>query len=445
MRITVIGTGYVGLVSGICFSEIGHRVICVDNNSEKIDKLNNGVVPIYEPHLAEILSKAGKNHQISFTTDLGQAIEQSEVIFIAVGTPQDEVSGDADLSFVYQAAKDIALSSKSYKLIITKSTVPVGTNQEIKQIIKTHNPDLDFSVASNPEFLKQGAAVEDFLHPDRIIIGVEEDDIRAQNLITKIYESLKNARIIYTDIASAELIKYAANSFLAIKIGFINEIANLCEKVGADVSEVAKGIGLDPRIGPKFLNPGPGFGGSCFPKDILALASTAKQNELKLSIIDAVISSNHNRKLSMVDKIIAACNDDISNKTITILGLAFKAGTDDVRCSPSITIIKELIKRGAKINAYDQEAMQNCQKEIGDNPAIRYFTSPYEASQNSDALVIATEWDEFRNLDLKKIKELQKEPLIIDLRNMIEAKKAEELGFAYFGIGKKSNNSQLVD
>jgi UDPglucose 6-dehydrogenase len=439
MKITVIGTGYVGLVSGICFCEIGHEVICVDNNREKIDKLNNGVIPIYEPHLDEILSRANKNQQISFTTNLAAAIEQSEAIFIAVGTPQDDITGDADLSFVYQVARDIALASKSYKIIVTKSTVPAGTNQKIKQIIAKHNPALEFSIVSNPEFLKQGAAVEDFLHPDRIVIGLEASDDKAQNLMAKIYEPLKNAKIIYTDIASAELIKYAANSFLAIKIGFINEIANLCEKVGADVLEVAKGIGLDPRIGPKFLNPGPGFGGSCFPKDILALASTANQNNLNLSIIDAVISSNNNRKLAMVDKIIAACKNDVQNKTITILGLAFKNGTDDVRCSPSIAIIEELIKRGAKINAYDQQAISNCQKEIGNNSAINYFTNPYEAAKNSDALVIATEWDEFKNLDLKKLKELQKTALIIDLRNMIDDKKAKGIGFDYVGIGKKSD------
>jgi UDPglucose 6-dehydrogenase len=438
MKITVIGTGYVGLVSGICFCEIGHEVICVDNNQEKIDQLNQGLVPIYEPNLDEILSNAHKNQQISFTTNLAAAIEQSEAIFIAVGTPQDDITGDADLSFVYQVAHDIALAAKSYKVIVTKSTVPVGTNQKIKQIIAKHNPTLEFSIVSNPEFLKQGAAVEDFLHPDRIIIGIEESDNKAQNLMAKIYEPFKNAKIIYTDIASAELIKYAANSFLAIKIGFINEIADLCEKIGADVTEVAKGIGLDPRIGPKFLNPGPGFGGSCFPKDILALAGTAKQNNLKLSIIDAVISSNHNRKSAMVDKIIAACKNDVNNKTIAILGLAFKAGTDDVRYSPSVAIIKELIKRGAKINAYDQQAIPNCQKEMGDNPIIKYFTNPYEAAKNSDAIVIATEWDEFRNLDLKKIKDLQKNPAIIDLRNMIDTKKAKKLGFDYFGIGKKA-------
>jgi UDPglucose 6-dehydrogenase len=435
MKITVIGAGYVGLVSAICFYEIGHEVICVDNNQEKIDKLNNGLIPIYEPGLDEILSKPHQNQQISFTSNLAAAIEKSEAIFIAVGTPQDDITGDADLSFVYQAARDIALASKSYKIIITKSTVPAGTNQKIKQIIAKHNPNLEFSIVSNPEFLKQGAAVEDFLHPDRIIIGIEDGDDKAQNLMAKIYEPLKNAKIIYTDIASAELIKYAANSFLAIKIGFINEIANLCEKIGANILEVAKGIGLDPRIGPKFLNPGPGFGGSCFPKDILALASTAKQNNLKLSIIDAVISSNQTRKLAMVDKIIAACKNDVKDKTIAILGLAFKAGTDDIRCSPSIAIIAELIKRGAKINAYDQQAIKNCQKEIGNNSAINYFTSPYEASKNSDALVIATEWDEFRNLNLEKIKELQKTALIIDLRNMIDNKKAKDFGFDYFGIG----------
>ncbi len=435
MKITVIGTGYVGLVSGICFCKIGHEVICVDNDQEKIAKLNNGVMPIYEPDLADILHSASQNRQISFTTDLASAIEQSEAIFIAVGTPQDESNGDADLSFVYQVARDIALASKSYKVIVTKSTVPVGTNQKIKQIIKGCNPRLEFSIVSNPEFLKQGAAVEDFLNPDRIVLGIEDD--RAQNAMTEIYRPLQktNAKIIYTDIASAELIKYAANSFLAVKIGFINEIANLCEKVGADVREVSKGIGLDPRIGPKFLNPGPGFGGSCFPKDILALSNTAKQNNVKSSIIDAVISSNNNRKLAMVDRIITACNNNVGNKTIAILGLAFKAGTDDVRYSPAIVIIKELLKKGAKINAYDSQAIKNCQRAIGDNSVIKYFDNPYDASKGSDALVIATEWDEFRSLDLKQIKELQKTPLIIDLRNMVDVSKAQEFGFDYFGIG----------
>lgn len=438
MKIAVIGTGYVGLVSGICFSKIGCKVICVDNDQKKIAKLNQGITPIYEPQLDEILAKSTKKNQIIFTTNLALAVKESEVIFIAVGTPQNENDGSADLSFVYQVARDIAASATSYKVIVTKSTVPVGTNHKIKEIIKKYNPKLKFSIVSNPEFLKQGAAVNDFLNPDRIVVGIE--DQRAKKIMASIYKPFdkKKIKIIYTDIKSAELIKYAANSFLAVKIGFINEIANLCEKIDANIEEVANGIGLDPRIGSEFLKPGPGFGGSCFPKDILALSNTAKEHKLKLSILDATISSNQNRKLEMVDKIVAACKNNVKSKNIAILGLAFKAGTDDIRYSPAIAIIKELIKRGAKIKAYDPKAIKNCQKEIGNKKIISYFNDPYEAIKNSDALVIATEWPEFKNLNLKKIRNSQKSLPIIDLRNIFDMKKIQKLGFDYFGIGKQN-------
>ena len=433
-KIAVIGTGYVGLVSGLCFAKIGHNIICVDNNSSKIEQLQKGEIPIYEPGLKEILDKAVVENKINFSTNLADAVKNSQAIFIAVGTPQNEQNGEADLSFVFEVAAEIAKNLDSFKVIITKSTVPVGTNLAIQKIIRNANPNADFAVASNPEFLREGCAIADFLNPDRIVIGAEDD--RAKNLLAKIYDYFnKTTPIIWTNIATAEMIKYASNSFLAVKICFINEIANLCEKVGADVRQLSKAIGLDSRIGNKFLNPGPGFGGSCFPKDILALENIAKQNNLDLSLVSSTISSNQKRKIQMAQKIIDALNGDIMNKKIAILGLAFKGNTDDIRYSPAITIIKQLLKKGAKINAYDQQAISNTQKELGKNQAISYFQNPYQAIKNTDLIVIATEWEEFQDLDLIKIKNLQNSNVIVDLRNMLDDKKVKELGFKYIGIG----------
>ncbi|MES2677825.1 MAG: UDP-glucose/GDP-mannose dehydrogenase family protein [Pseudomonadota bacterium] len=433
-KIAVIGTGYVGLVSGLCFAKIGHNVICVDNNSDKIKQLQNGIIPIYEPGLKEILDEAIAHKKITFTTDLSNAIQSCQAIFIAVGTPQDEKTGDADLSFVFKVAEQIAQDINSYKVIITKSTVPVGTNLQIKKTIRKINDDADFSIVSNPEFLREGCAIDDFLKPDRIVIGLEDEE--ARKIMSEIYGYFTGtAPLIFTDITTAEMIKYAANSFLAMKICFINEIADLCEKVGADVRKLSQAIGLDSRIGNKFLNPGPGFGGSCFPKDILALENIAQKNNIELSLINSTIKSNSKRKIKMAEKIIAANGGSVDGKTIAVLGLAFKGNTDDIRYSPAITIIQELIKRGAKIHAYDQEAIENTKKELGENRAIQYFSRAYEAIKSADATVIATEWEEFRNLDLEKVKQLQKSNVLIDLRNMLDAKKAKGLGFKYFGIG----------
>jgi UDPglucose 6-dehydrogenase len=433
-KIAVIGTGYVGLVSGLCFAKIGHSVICVDNNFKKIEQLQKGKIPIYEPGLKEILDEVVASNKISFSTNLAEALKNSEAVFIAVGTPQNDQNDEADLSFVFAVAKEIAKNINSFKTIITKSTVPVGTNFAIQKIIQKINPQADFAIASNPEFLREGSAIEDFMKPDRIVVGVEDD--RAQELITKIYSYFdKICPLIFTGIATAEMIKYAANSFLAVKICFINEIANLCEKVGADVKQLSEAIGLDSRIGNKFLNAGPGFGGSCFPKDILALENIAKQNNLDLSLVSSTIISNQKRKIQMAQKIIDVLGGDVFDKKIAILGLAFKGNTDDVRYSPALAIIKELLKKGAKINAYDKQAINNAKKELGENSKINYFENAYQATENVDLIVIATEWEEFRNLDLAKIKQLQSTNLIVDLRNILDNKKAQKLGFKYFGIG----------
>ncbi|MCE3255336.1 MAG: tuaD [Rickettsiaceae bacterium] len=438
-KIAIIGTGYVGLVSGVCFAKIGHDVTCVDNNAGKIELLQNGEIPIYEPGLKEILAEAAEARKISFTNNLAKAVSESDAIFIAVGTPQDEKTGAADLSFVFEAAKEIARNINSYKVITTKSTVPVGTNLHIKEIIKKENSSADFSVASNPEFLREGCAIEDFLKPDRIVIGAEDD--RAKKIMAEIYQYFQDkAPIVFTDITTAEMIKYAANSFLALKICFINEIADLCEKTGADVRKLSTAIGLDSRIGNKFLNPGPGFGGSCFPKDILALKNIADQNNSDLSLIDATIKSNQERKIKMAQKVINATGGSITGKTIAVLGLAFKGNTDDIRYSPAISIIKELAKKGAKINAYDQAAIENTKKEFEKEnikASISYFENSYQAIENADLTVIATEWEEFRNLDLTKVKQLQKSNLLVDLRNMLDGKTARELGFNYISIGNK--------
>lgn len=430
MKITVIGSGYVGLVSGICFAKLGHEITCVDKDEGKISKLKSGEIPIFEPGLKELLNEAIAAKKISFTTNLKEALDGSSVVFIAVGTPQDE-DGSADLSYVLAAAKEIAQNSNSYKLVITKSTVPAGTGAKIKNLIAATNPSLNFSIASNPEFLREGAAIDDFMNPDRIVIGVEDE--KAQKILAEIYGKFPTDKLITTDIISAELIKYASNSFLATKISFINEMADLCEIVGGDIKQVSRAMGLDSRIGEKFLNPGPGFGGSCFPKDIMAILNVAREKKVELSLIESVTTSNIQRKLKMVGKIAAALDGKIDGKKIALLGLAFKANTDDIRYSPAITIAKELAKKGVKISAHDFEAIENSKRELAEFKNISFFEDVYEAMSGADLIVIATEWKKYQELDLSKIKTKK----IVDLRNLFDAKEMRKNGFEYFYIGGK--------
>jgi len=434
MKITVIGSGYVGLVSGICFAQIGHEIICVDKDESKITKLNSGIIPIFEPGLELLLENSVKAKKISFTTNLKEALEGSNAVFIAVGTPQDE-DGSADLSYVLAAAKEIAELSDSYKLIITKSTVPAGTGAKIKKLVAQTNPQLNFAVASNPEFLREGAAIDDFMNPDRIVVGVE--DQKSAQIFAEIYQAFAAEKLIVTDIVTAELIKYAANSFLATKIAFINEMADLCEVVGGNIKQLSHAIGLDSRIGEKFLNPGPGFGGSCFPKDILALLNAAKENKIDLSVVDSVIASNASRKVKMTQKISDILEGKIDGKKIALLGLAFKGNTDDIRYSPAIAIAKELLKKGAKISATDPEAIINSKREFLEFKNIEFFNDAFDAMKDADLIVIATEWDNYRDLDLEKIKLATKSKKILDLRNLYDAKKMEDLGFEYFHVGQK--------
>lgn len=434
MKITVIGSGYVGLVSGICFAKIGHEVVCVDNDENKISKLKSGAIPIFEPGLKELLAEAFATKNISFTTNLKEALKDSTAVFIAVGTPQNE-DGAADLSYVLAAAKEVAQKSDSYKLIITKSTVPANTGYKIKKLVRETNPNLEFSVASNPEFLREGNAIDDFMNPDRIVIGTEDE--KSHQILTEIYKKFPAEKLIQTDIVTAELIKYASNSFLATKISFINEIADLCEIVGGDIKELSRAIGLDSRIGEKFLNPGPGFGGSCFPKDIMAILNVAKVYKVKLSLLSSVITSNKKRKLKMAEKISKILGGNIAGKKIALFGLAFKGNTDDIRYSPAIIIAKELAKKGATIIATDPQAIENSKHELEEFKNISFVANPYEAAANADAIVIATEWDDYRNLDLNKIKTKK----IIDLRNLFNAKEMFKKGFEYFYIGGKTKLS----
>jgi UDPglucose 6-dehydrogenase len=430
MKITIIGSGYVGLVSGICFAKLGHEVACIDKDESKISKLNSGIIPIFEPSLKELLAEVSAAKKITFSTNLKDGLKNSEVVFIAVGTPQDE-DGSADLSYVLAAAQEIAELSNSYKLIVTKSTVPTKTGEKISKLVKATNPQLEFSVASNPEFLREGAAIDDFMNPDRIVIGVADE--KSRKIFDEIYAKFPKEKLIYTGIVTAELIKYAANSFLATKISFINEMADLCEVVGGDIKQLSRAIGLDSRIGEKFLNPGPGFGGSCFPKDILAILNVAKENNISLSVIDSVITSNKKRKVRMAEKISAVLKDEIKNKKIALLGLAFKGETDDIRYSPAVVIAKELAKKGAKISAHDFEAIENSRKELAEFSNISFFEDVYEATKDADLIVIATEWKKYRELDLTKIKTKK----IVDLRNLFDAKKMKELGFEYHYVGGK--------
>jgi UDPglucose 6-dehydrogenase len=433
MRIAMIGTGYVGLVSGACFSEFGIDVACVDKDAAKIAALQAGKIPIYEPGLEELVERNAKAGRLTFTADLAAAVAGAEAVFIAVGTPSRRGDGHADLTYVFAAAEEIAKALTGYAVVVTKSTVPVGTGRKVAERIRAARPDADFDVASNPEFLREGSAIEDFMRPDRVVIGTTGE--RAREVMRRIYRplSLIERPIVFTKLETSELIKYAANAFLAAKITFINEIADLCEKVGADVHDVAKGIGLDGRIGAKFLHPGPGYGGSCFPKDTLALVRTAQEAKAPLRIIETVADINACRKKSMAARVVAACGGSVAGKTIAVLGLTFKPNTDDMRESPSLDIVPALLAAGAKVRAHDPEGMDEAKKLLS---AVEYCPGPYEAMQGADALVIVTEWNAFRSLDLARMKSLLKSPVVVDLRNIYNPREMAAAGFRYSSIGR---------
>jgi UDPglucose 6-dehydrogenase len=434
MRITMIGTGYVGLVSGACFSDFGHEIVCVDKDVAKIEALKRNVMPIYEPGLDALVAVNVKAGRLSFTSDLATGVAGAEAVFIGVGTPSRRGDGHADLSYVFGAVREVALALTGPAVIVTKSTVPVGTGDEVERIIAEVAPNKGIKVASNPEFLREGAAIDDFKRPDRVVCGVEDDF--AREVLAQIYRPLslnQSAPVLFTRRRTAEVIKYAANAFLATKITFINEIADLCEATGADVQEVARGIGLDNRIGRKFLHAGPGYGGSCFPKDTLALLKTAQDYETPLRIVEAVVTANDQRKRAMGRKVIKAAGGDVKGKTIGILGLTFKPNTDDMRDSPAIAIIQTLQDAGASIRAYDPEGREQAEKVLTN---VDYVDGPYEAAEGAAALVIVTEWDAFRALDLSRVKSLLAEPLIVDLRNVYPAVDAQKAGLRYIGVGR---------
>jgi len=433
MRIAMIGTGYVGLVSGACFADFGHRVTCVDKDAGKIAALKRGEIPIFEPDLDRLVAASVKAGRLDFSTDLEGPVGEADAVFIAVGTPSRRGDGHADLTYVHAAAREIAKALKDFTVVVTKSTVPVGTGDEVERIIRETNPKADVAVASNPEFLREGAAIRDFKHPDRIVVGT--DDERARKVLGEVYRPLylNQAPIMYTERRTAELIKYAANAFLATKITFINEIADLSEKVGADVQEVARGIGLDNRIGSKFLNAGPGFGGSCFPKDTRALVKTALDHDVPLRIVEAVLAVNDNRKRAMARKVSAALGGNLRGKTISLLGLTFKPDTDDMREAPSIPLVTGLLDLGAKVRAYDPAGMEQAKHEL---PDIAYCQNEYDCAKGADALVIVTEWVQFRALDLEQLKREMAQPVIVDLRNIYRRDEMEALGFTYESIGR---------
>jgi len=433
MRIAMIGAGYVGLVSGACLADFGHHVSCIDKDMEKIAALERGELSIFEPGLNQLVATNVAAGRLDFAFDLKRAVSEADAVFIAVGTPSRHGDGYADLSYVHAAAREIAANLSGFTVVITKSTVPVGTADHVERILKEINPDADVVVASNPEFLREGAAIRDFKHPDRIIVGT--DDERARKVLVDIYRPLylNQAPIMYTGRRTAELIKYAANAFLATKITFINEIADLAEHVGADVQEVARGIGLDNRIGSRFLHAGPGFGGSCFPKDTRALMKTAQDYDVPLRIIEAVLFVNDNRKRAMARKVAGALDGKVRDKTIGVLGLTFKPNTDDMREAPSISLITALIDMGALVKAYDPGGMQNAKEEL---PGITYCEDPYNVAHGSDALVIVTEWEEFRALDLKQLRKHMRQPVIVDLRNIYRPEQMVEHGFTYKSVGR---------
>ena len=433
MRIAMIGTGYVGLVSGTCFSDFGHDVTCIDKDAGKIEALLDGRIPIFEPGLHALVAKNVKSGQLSFTQQLADAVPQAEAVFIAVGTPSRRGDGHADLSYVYAAAREMAEFLSPGVVVVTKSTVPVGTGDEVERIIREVRPDLDFAVASNPEFLREGAAIQDFKRPDRIVIGCE--DAHAEDVLKEIYRPLflNQSPVVTMSRRGAEVTKYAANALLATKITFINEIADLCERVGADVQDVARGVGLDNRIGPKFLHAGPGYGGSCFPKDTLALLKTGQDYDTPLRIVEAVATVNDNRKRSMGRKVINAMGGQVHGKTVAILGLTFKPNTDDMRDSPSLAIIQTLQDAGASIRAYDPEGMEQAAQMM---TGVAFCADAYEAMTGADAAVIVTEWDRFRALDFSRMKTLLKQMVLVDLRNIYERHEVERHGFKYVAIGR---------
>jgi UDPglucose 6-dehydrogenase len=434
MKVTMLGCGYVGLVSGTCFAEFGASVTCFDVDKTKVEKLSDGIIPIYEPGLDELVKKNVEQGRLFFSDDLSNCISDSDLVFVAVGTPTRRGDGHADLSYVYQAVEDIAPFLKNYTVIVDKSTVPVGTARNVKRIVAETNPDADFDVASNPEFLREGAAIADFMRPDRVVIGVEND--RAENVLRELYRpiNLIEAPIFSTDLESAELIKYAANAFLATKISFINEMSVLCEEVGADVHAVAKGMGLDGRIGRKFLHAGPGYGGSCFPKDTQALSRIAQEHGVSSRIVEAVIEVNEAQKARMIKKIRSALGGNESDKTIAVLGLTFKPETDDMRDAPSLAILPKLIENGCQINAHDPHGIDEAKTLLPED--VQYFDDIYTALENADAVVLMTEWNMYRNLDMSLIKTSLKHPVFIDLRNVYEPDVMKSLGFDYHCIGR---------
>ncbi|TFU01480.1 UDP-glucose/GDP-mannose dehydrogenase family protein [Polymorphobacter arshaanensis] len=433
MRVAMIGSGYVGLVSGACFADFGHDVVCVDKDLSKIERLNQGIMPIFEPGLAELVTGNAKAGRLRFTSNLAEAVADAEVVFIAVGTPSRRGDGHADLSYVFAAAAEIAQHLKGYTVIVTKSTVPVGTGDEVERIVREANPKAQFAVVSNPEFLREGAAIEDFKRPDRIVIGSEDE--AARGVMSELYRPLflNQSPLLFTARRTAELIKYAANAFLATKITFINEIADLCEAVGANVQDVSRGIGLDNRIGSKFLHAGPGYGGSCFPKDTLALIKTAQDFGAPIRIVEAVAAVNDQRKRAMAKKVIAAAGGSVRGKTVGILGLTFKPNTDDMRDSPSLAVILALQDAGATIRAYDPEGVEQAKTMI---TGIEYAANPYDAITGADVAVLITEWDAFRALDLDRVRDLMASPVMVDLRNVYNPADMAKHGIAYSSIGR---------
>ncbi len=433
MRIAMIGTGYVGLVSGASFADFGHEVACVDQDADKIAALSRGQIPIFEPGLAELVGKNGANGRLTFTIAIAPAVADAEIVFIAVGTPSRRGDGHADLSYVEAAAREIAGSVRKFTVIATKSTVPVGTGDRIEKIVRDAAPDAQCAVVSNPEFLREGAAIEDFRKPHRVVIGA--DDARAREVMAAAYAPLKlpAASLLFVSRRTAELVKYAANAFLATKVGFINEIADLCDRLGADVEEVARGIGLDPRIGAKFLQPGPGYGGSCLPKDALALRKTAETAGVALSIVSAAVDANAARKQGLAARVAAAVGGSLKGKTMAVLGLSFKANTDDMRESPALVLIPALVAAGAEVRAHDPAAMAAAKPLL---PDIGYSADPYAAAEGADALVILTEWDAYRELDLARLRQLMREPVVVDFRNLFPPRTIAERGFRYTSLGR---------
>ena len=433
MRIAMIGTGYVGLVSGACFADFGHHVTCVDKDGDKIASLRRGEIPIFEPGLDALIASNVEAGRLSFTTDSAAAIRSAEAVFLAVGTPSRRGDGFADLSFVYDATREIASEMQDFTIVVIKSTVPVGTNDEVDAIIRKLRPDGDFAVVSNPEFLSEGAAIEDFKRPDRVVVGTEDE--RARRLMREVYRPLfiNETPILFTGRRAAELIKYASNAFLATKITFINEMADLCEQCGADVQEVARGMGLDRRIAGRFLHAGPGFGGSCFPKDTAALTAIGQRYGVPIRIVETVIGINDARKRAMADKVVAACGGSLQGKTVAVLGLTFKPNTDDMREAPSLVIVPALEALGARVRAHDPQGMAEARKLM---PALETAPDPYSCLDGADAVVILTEWDQFRALDLDRVKRRLRSPVVIDLRNIYKPADMAERGFTYVSVGR---------